>query len=72
MSAHNTDQPSEIEISAVIHRVDGTVIDLGIIDAHYEDAAKQAEWEKNGLPEANRRIRKANRQSRKGFLKWLP
>jgi hypothetical protein len=57
----NTDQPQEIEISAVIIRADGTQIDLGVIDAHYENPLKQLAWTHLGKRLADYRINKANK-----------
>lgn len=56
------EQPSEIEISAVLHRADGTVVDLGVVDAAYTNPAKQAIWRLVRKPLTDARIRAANRK----------
>lgn len=57
-------QPSEIQVFATVIRANGTVEDLGLIDARYEDEAKQLKWLAFDKPLADERIRLANQHAR--------
>jgi hypothetical protein len=61
MSDINAPAESAVEIRAVVTRADGTVVDLGVIDARYKNPVKQALWTHVRKPLADRRIRNANR-----------
>lgn len=55
------DQPSFGTTSAVITRADGTVVDVGVIAAHYRSPWRRLWWRLWGLPAVNRRIKRINR-----------
>lgn len=48
------------ETAIVVHRADGSDIDLGVIAAHYADPERQAAWERDGRAAATSRIEAAN------------
>lgn len=56
--------PVFASISAVITRADGTVEDLGVIDASYKNPLDQFVWAHIRKPLADRRIRQANKRAR--------
>lgn len=61
----NTKVPHSAELRAVITRADGTVEDLGVISATYDNPVKQIWWELVGKHLAERRIAIANRGAMK-------
>lgn len=58
--ASRADVPTNVEISAVITRADGTVEDLGVIYAQHKNPLKQAAWNLVGRRLSHRRIKRAN------------
>lgn len=55
---------SSMELSAVITRADGTVINLGKLEADYRHPVRQFVWRHIQLPLKNRKIRRIS--------KWQP
>lgn len=53
-------EPAAVETSVLIHRLDGTTEDLGIVCASYRDPRQQAAWETTGRARAADRINTAN------------
>lgn len=62
MDSRTDVRPRRQTLSAVVTRADGTVIDVGVVAAAYRNPFKQLWWRLVGLPAANRRIRRANKQ----------
>lgn len=52
--------PAAVETRVIVHRLDGSEEDLGIVAAQYSDPEQQADWERNGRPAAKERIEEAN------------
>jgi len=49
-----------VETAIVVHRADGSDIDLGVVAAHYADPERQSAWECEGRSAAASRIESAN------------
>ena len=49
-----------VETRVILHRADGTDLDLGLVAAQYADPRAQADWEQHGRPAAAARIEAAN------------
>lgn len=59
--AVEVEAPTFVEIHAKVIRADGTVDDLGIVNASYKSPWRQAYWRCVRKPLVDRRIRQANK-----------
>ena len=58
--------PAVVETRVIVHRLDGSEEDLGLVAAQYADPQQQAEWEHSGRPAAAARIEAANARLTQG------
>ena len=56
--------PSHTTISATITRADGTIEEVGVVAATYDNPLRQWWWDHVGAPRSERRIRRANESAR--------